>query len=239
MAITIFKHNKTTQHFFRGNKMIKLSKTSKLDGIASFSLEAGVTCKGSIDPLTNKVCAACSGCYAKGGRYNFKNVKTPRQINLVESKKDSWTSEMIEELDMHRYFRWFDSGDMYSVEFAQKVLEVAKATPWVKHWLPTRTWTLKEFNGVLEELNKLPNVVVRNSAGNVTGDIVESHKNGSTVIGIDHINTVSKEIHICEAYEEQNKGKCNGCRKCWNKDIKQVAYVAHGAKGKKIAKEAI
>jgi len=218
--------------------MIKLSKTSKLDGIASFSLEAGVTCKGSIDPLTNKVCAACSGCYAKGGRYNFKNVKSPRIENLEESKKDSFVNDMIEVLDMHRYFRWFDSGDMYSVEFAQKVLEVAKATPWVKHWLPTRTWTLKEFNGVLEELNSLPNVVVRNSAGNVVGDIVESHKNGSTVIGIDHIDTLQQGITICEAYKNVKKN-CNGCRKCWNKDIKQVAYVAHGAKGTKLAREAI
>jgi hypothetical protein len=218
--------------------MIKLSKTSKLDGISSFSFEAGKTCKGSIDPTTKQVCDACQGCYAKGGRYNFSNVKAPREINLVESKKDSWTKEMIQELDTHRYFRWFDSGDMYSVKFAEKVLEVAIATPWVKHWLPTRTWTLPKFKNVLKKLNQLPNVVVRYSSGSIVGGVVDA-QNGSTVIGHEHINQLPKGVHLCDAYTDEKKGKCKGCRACWDKNVSQVAYVAHGAKGKKLAREAI
>jgi len=219
---------------------IKLSNTAKLDGISSFSFEAGKTCKGSIDPLTNKVCDACKGCYAKAGHYHYKVVKTPRQINLAESKKDEWTTAMIAELDNHRYFRWFDSGDMYSVEFAEKLLEVIKATPWVRHWLPTRTWTLPEFNGVLEELNKLPQVTVRYSSGSIKGETVKA-KNGSTVIGIDHINKLEEGITVCGAYKKgkQKTPSCNGCRKCWDKNISQVAYIAHGQKGTKMAREAI
>lgn len=217
--------------------MIKLSKTSKLDGIASFSFEAGETCKGSIDPKTNTICDACKGCYAKGGRYKFTNVKSPRIENLKESKKDSFVNDMIEVLDMHRYFRWFDSGDMYSVEFAYKVLDIIKNTPWIKHWLPTRTWTLPEFSEVLNELNALPNVVVRYSSGSVKGETIEA-LNGSTVIAKENIDKLAKDVVVCEAYKNDKKN-CNGCRKCWDKKVSHVAYIAHGQKGTKIAREAL
>ena len=216
---------------------IKLSKVSKLDGIYSFSLQAGETCKGSIDPKTGSICPACSGCYAKGGTYHYANTKNVRKVNFANSKKSGWTQAMIQELDMHRYFRWFDSGDMYSVEFAEKVLEVIKATPWVRHWLPTRTWTIPEFSDVLKELNKLPQVVVRYSSGSITGETIEA-QNGSTVIGENHISKLQKDIVVCGAYLNKDK-KCKGCRKCWDKNVKQVAYIAHGQKGTKMAREAL
>ena len=168
------------------------------------------------------------------------NVKNPRIENLEESKKDSFVNDMIEVLDMHRYFRWFDSGDLYSVEFAEKVLEVVKATPWVRHWLPTRTWTLPEFNEVLNELNKLPQVVVRYSSGSITGEVVAA-PNGSTVIGKEHVSKIPNGVQVCSAYKKgkQKTPSCNGCRKCWDKNVTHVAYIAHGAKGEKIAREAI
>jgi hypothetical protein len=46
--------------------MIKLSKTSKLDGILSWSLQALDTCPGSKDSTGNLV-PACQGCYATTG----------------------------------------------------------------------------------------------------------------------------------------------------------------------------
>jgi NADH:ubiquinone oxidoreductase subunit F (NADH-binding) len=33
---------------------------------------------------------------------------------------------------------------------------------------------------------------------------------------------------VCPAGEQD--GKCKKCRQCWNKDIKVVAYIAHGRK---------
>ena len=216
--------------------MVKISKVSKLDGVGSFSLQAGKTCPGSIDPSTKQICEACSGCYAKSGNYHRPNVKMPREINLAESKKEGWENEMVQELDLHRYFRWFDSGDLYSVEFAEKVYNVCKSTPWVKHWLPTRVWTLPQYKTVLQKLNQLPNVAVRYSSGSMHGDIVDTAQNSSTVIGEESVSSLRKDVQLCLAYNEENNGKCNGCRKCWDKNVQHVAYIAHGVKAKKIAK---
>ena len=65
---------------------VKLSKTSKLDGIKSWSLQAIETCAGSIDPATGGLVPACQGCYAVGGNYVFPNVKAPRAPLVTVSK---------------------------------------------------------------------------------------------------------------------------------------------------------
>jgi hypothetical protein len=39
---------------------------------------------------------------------------------------------------------------------------------------------------------------------------------------------------LCRAYE--NAGKCSGCRACWDKKIKVIAYPAHGQKMQKVIK---
>ena len=53
--------------------MIKLSKTSKLDGILSWSLQALETCQGSVNGDGTLV-DACKGCYATTGNYNYNMV---------------------------------------------------------------------------------------------------------------------------------------------------------------------
>ena len=60
------------------------------------------------------------------------------------------------ELDNDRYFRWFDSGDMYDIRLARKILEVCERTPWVKHWIPTRMHKFPKFAMVLARLEALP-----------------------------------------------------------------------------------
>jgi len=108
--------------------MIKLSKTSKLDGILSWSLQAIDTCPGSSDGNGGLV-PACQGCYATTGNYRFANVKKPREFNREDWKRDTWVSDMVQALDSSRYFRWFDSGDMYDLGLAIKILAVMQKTP--------------------------------------------------------------------------------------------------------------
>jgi hypothetical protein len=74
--------------------MIKLSKTSKLDGILSWSLQALDTCPGSKDSLGELV-PACQGCYATTGNYRFANVKKPREFNREDWKRDDWVEDMV------------------------------------------------------------------------------------------------------------------------------------------------
>ncbi len=108
--------------------MVKISKTSKLDGIKSWSLQALDTCPGSLNGDGSLV-DACSGCYATTGNYRFPNVKAPRLHNRQDWERLEWVDDMVKALDNERFFRWFDSGDLYALGLAEKVLEVMKRTP--------------------------------------------------------------------------------------------------------------
>jgi hypothetical protein len=208
--------------------MIKLSKTSKLDGIMSWSLQAIDTCPGSSDGKGGLV-PACQGCYATTGNYRFANVKAPRLFNKEDWQRDDWVDEMVQALDSSRYFRWFDSGDMYSLDLAHKITEVILRTKHCKHWLPTRMHKFDKFKPIIEALNKLDNVVVRLSSDSVTGGVIEG-LNTSTIFS----DTLPDNATECQAY--QHEGKCNGCRACYDKSVPVIAYKAHGIKMAKVIK---
>ena len=208
--------------------MIKLSKTSKLDGILSWSLQALDTCPASKDSNGDLV-PACQGCYATTGNYRFANVKAPREFNKEDWKRDSWVSDMLLALDSSRYFRFFDSGDMYALELAEKMLELCTKANWVKFWIPTRMHKFKKFHSVLAKLEALDNVVVRYSSDSVTGETVKGLTT-STIFS----DVVPAGAFECKAY--QNDGKCSGCRACYSKDVQVVAYKAHGVKMAKVIK---
>ena len=208
---------------------VKLSKTSKLDGIYSWSLNALDTCQGSINPVTKELVPACQGCYATTGNYRFKNVRAPRDFNKQDWQRSDWVNDMAKALENSRYFRWFDSGDMYDVRLAEKIYNVMELTPWVKHWLPTRMYKFSKYDQVINAMMKLDNVVVRLSSDSVTGEVI----NGLTTSTI-FSDTLPSGSFECKAYE--NEGKCNGCRACYSKDVQVIAYKAHGKKMAKVIK---
>ena len=207
--------------------MIKLSKASKMP-CRSWSLVARATCPASIDS-NGELVPACRGCYAATGNYRFSNVKAPREHNRQDWKRDSWVSDMVAELDNDRYFRWFDSGDMYSLGLAKKILQVMQQTPWVKHWLPTRMHKFSKFASVINDMQALSNVVVRLSSDSVTGDTIAGQTT-STIIP--SAEDATETMTVCRAYERQ--GKCGSCRACWAKDTQVIAYPAHGASMAKV-----
>ena len=206
---------------------VKISVTSKLDGIKSWSLQALDTCPGSID--NGELVDACKGCYATTGNYNYPNVKAPRAHNKLDWQRLEWVDDMVQALQDSRYFRWFDSGDMYSIALTEKILEVMQRTPWCKHWLPTRMHKFPKFRSVLTTMQSLENVMVRFSSDSVTGQYIDG-LHGSVIVPTGDDATGS--MHLCKAYE--NAGKCNGCRACWSKDIPLIAYPAHGRKMSKV-----
>ena len=208
--------------------MIKLSKTSKLDGILSWSLQALETCPASKNKDGSLV-DACKGCYATTGNYRFSNVRKPREFNREDWKRIGWDLEMRDALQNSRYFRWFDSGDMYDIKLAWKIFEVMRKTPWVKHWMPTRMHKFKKFESVIHAMQELPNVVVRFSSDSVTGQIIEGKTTSTIFSDIVPIGALE-----CKAYEHE--GKCNGCRACYDMDVKVIAYKAHGVKMAKVIK---
>lgn len=204
--------------------MIRISFTSKL-GTPSWSLTARSDCPGSIDPKTGDLVDACAGCYAVGGNYRFKNVQAPRIENREDWARPEWEDDMVNYMVKNKipHFRWFDSGDMYAIKLAKKILEVMRRTPDTKHWLPTRMHKFPKFTPVLTAMQALPNVMVRPSSDSVMGEFTPS-LHGSTIYPAG--TTPPKGTLPCGAY--QNDGQCGSCRACYDKTIPVIAYPSHG-----------
>ena len=179
--------------------MVKLSKTAKL-GTKSWSLQAIETCPGSKDANGNLV-PACSGCYATTGCYNFPDTKAVRADNREDAKRAGWTADMVKALSKETHFRWFDSGDMYAIELAEKIYSIAKATPTTKHWIPTRMAKFPKFADVIARMQALPNVMVRFSSDAVDGSYVPG-VHGSTILpeGM----AAPDGVTVCQARSEEH-----------------------------------
>lgn len=199
-----------------------LSRVSKLDSIRSWSLQAGDTCPGSFTPLGELV-DACHSCYAKLGNYHLPSVKNVRAVNHAEWQLDDWVDNMVLQLEQDLYFRWFDSGDMYKLRLARKILEIMRRTPWCRHWLPTRMAKFEPFKELVEQMRALPNVVVRFSSDSVIGEYTPG-VHGSTIVPRGW--EPPEGVQLCNA--PANKGKCNGCRACWDPEVAVIGYVGHG-----------
>jgi hypothetical protein len=213
--------------------MNKLSKTCKLDNIMSWSLQALETCQGSIGE-DGELVPACAGCYATQGTYNFPDTKKVRFDNKQAWQDDAWVDTMVGALKKQKYFRWFDSGDMYSIALALKMYAVMVRTPHVKHWLPTRMHKFAKYQQVLTKMAALPNVMVRPSSDAVDGTFTAG-VHGSTILpeGM----AVPAGVKVCTA--PTTNGKCSGCRACYSKEVPVVAYIAHGRKMAKVIRLAV
>ena len=207
---------------------VRISKTSKLDNVKSWSLQALETCPGSLNE-DGELVPACSGCYATTGNYAFPNVKEPRAENKQDWERDEWVSDMVNELRRGKFFRWFDSGDMYSIKLAKKIKQVMVATPNTQHWLPTRMAKFVKFQPILAEMDALPNVKVRFSSDSITGEFTPGI-HGSVIIP--DAESAPEGVTVCEAYDRD--GKCSSCRACYSKDVDVIAYPQHGRKMRKV-----
>ena len=208
--------------------MLKISQTSKLNA-RSWSLEALATCPGSKN-ADGSLVPACSGCYATTGFYRMDTVKQPREHNREDWKRPEWVSDMIQALKSDKLFRWFDSGDMYHIELAEKIYQVMAGTPNTRHWLPTRMQKFVKFQPVLAKMDALPNVAVRFSSDSISGEYTAEH--GSVIIP--DVETASLGVTVCGAYSRG--GKCGSCSACWDKTVKTIGYPQHGTKMKKVFK---
>ena len=93
----------------------------------------------------------------------------------------------------------------------------------VKHWLPTRMHKFPKFRQVFTAMQALKNVALRFSSDSVTGQYIKG-LHGSVIVPV--AEDVKRGMTLCEAYA--NDGKCKGCRKCYDKKVKVIAYPAHG-----------
>ena len=207
----------------RRNKMIKLSKTSKMP-CKSFALPAMKTCLGAINS-DGKVKDVCRGCYAMKGSYQWRPAKALRENNRlsVSNELHSFASDMLKLLkkEKNNYFRWFDSGDVFDNDFLYEIYKVCKQTPDINHWIPTKAREILD-NATWEKLEALDNVKVRYSSDAINGEYNSLH--GSTAI---HSNQKydDNKVFKCPVDYDQIK-KCGNCRACWHSE-KVIAYNFH------------
>ena len=194
--------------------------------------------------LHNVPGSVCEFCYAwDRGNYGNTSVHVSQANRFDKLTDPQWVESMA--FLLHKYHgiidghvsaditdplwhRWHDSGDLQSEEHLDNIVAVCRATPRIKHWLPTREialvshW-LKSRHGVgLEQINEVipRNLCIRFSATMVDGAATARAPNTSTV----HKLTVPAD-GICPAPQQDNK--CGKCRKCWDKNHANTSYHIH------------
>ena len=205
------------------NAQPKLSNTTKMPG-KSWSLNAWETCPGARKDDGTPV-DACSTCYALTGAYQFPVVIAAREHNRQDWQNSDWESEMIKLVKKQTWFRWFDSGDIYSPALAQKIYNVMLATPETNHWLPTRSYKVPEIYDWTQSMSILNNVTVRYSSDSKIGERLD-FGNNSTIIQYKDEFVNEKGVSLCRAAERG--GSCGSCRACWSDRVDTIVYPFHG-----------
>jgi len=203
-----------------------LSDPGKMPGFA-WSISALRCLVGS--KLRDVPGSACEKCYALKYRYLFENVQNALEKRLAlwaiaqttPGRRQQWRDDMCELIDREsvriscRYFRWFDSGDLQSVDMLEDIDAICRALPQMRFWMPTREHaTVKAFGGIS------PNLTIRLSA-----HMVDSAPPGwwQWTSSIHHQKTPHGSS--CPAYSQG--GQCGDCRKCWDKRTPNVSYPLH------------
>lgn len=176
--------------------------------------------------------STCSKCYAlkleklrpsvhQGWLANYEKA-----VRLIETNPAQWVAACVFQINRaymksgQPYHRWFDSGDLQSVAMLSAICDVAKATPSISHWLPTREAAIvkayKAQGGTIP-----PNLVIRVSSVMVNDKPIAGHANTSTV----HRKGSTPIGHACPASTQGNN--CGQCRACWQPNVSNISYPLH------------
>lgn len=180
--------------------------------------------------------STCSKCYAfERGNYRFASTKASQARRLAGLEDPRWAEAMVLLLRYaHRdgaggkhqgqavalYHRWHDSGDLQGRDHLAAICQVARATPWLRHWLPTREG--KVVRDFVRDGGSIPeNLTIRLSATMIDGAAPKAWPQTSTVAS--HGGAMTG--HECPARHQDNK--CGACRACWSADVANVTYPVH------------
>lgn len=205
-----------------------LTQTSKMP-CKSLSLPRLTTC-----PTGSKIAkdqtSVCAACYAAKGMYLWPDVSRCQQERFELTKTDAFVPAMVTALTRQKkpYFRWHDSGDIYSYEYLLKILEIVKQTPQIFHRIPTRE--VPFIKRLLSEQDLPQNLCVQISANYLDTEpaCVPAGCQGSMVVT--DLSKVPAGALICKATtaEKSEDKKCGDCRACWHLDqASLIAYKKH------------
>ena len=184
--------------------------------------------------LANVKGSVCEKCYARRIQKMRPSVDKGYTKNLANWRKyadlgktDTWVKacafQILRQTQklQEPFHRWFDSGDLDSIEQLIAIADVAKDTPEIQHWLPTREIAIvTEF---LAWFGDFPsNLCVRVSGPMVDGPRLKGFPNTS---GVHTKGREPENTHICPAPTQGNN--CGDCRACWDISCQSVSYKKH------------
>jgi hypothetical protein len=191
----------------------------------SYSLPATACITGS--RLHKVPGSVCSQCYARKGNYRFNNVRTAQNRRLLSLQDPRWVEAMSLLINKRckEVFRWHDAGDLQSPEHLQIILEVARRTPGIRHWLPTKE---KVWVSALKPRDIPDNLVIRLSSPMIDKSAKPTVNYVVASVYTDTGNP-RKGQRVCPATEAHRfeDQKCGDCRDCWDRNIKEVLYRKH------------
>jgi hypothetical protein len=218
-----------------------LSKPSKMPGYAYGLPPQECRIGGALQEVEGSV---CHGCYALKGHYTmYKEVKNAQYNRLASISKPEWVPAMVRLIRHYSsdVFRWHDAGDIQGVSHLQSIVDIAKALPDTKFWIPTReAHVVKQWKGghndkcgplckLVHMSRKLPsNLCVRLSATML--DTKPPKSVGleglptSTVHTKEHLGKPGESI-VCGA--PKRGGECGSCRACWSPKVANISYHNH------------
>lgn len=174
--------------------------------------------------------STCSRCYAlkleklrpsvhQGWLANYEKATT-----LIAKNPEQWAKAAAFQIlrayekSGESFHRWFDSGDLQSVEMLEAIAQAARLTPDIKHWVPTRE------SAIVKAWRKAytcpANLIIRESA-TMIGDKPRKAEFTSTV----HRKNEKPAGHACPASTQGNQ--CGACRACWSESVPNISYPLH------------
>ena len=190
------------------------------------------------DKLAKIEGSVCKSCYARRIQKIRPSVNQGWKANLEKARHwlsvnpSQWVGSCVFQINRaaiksgESFHRWFDSGDLDSIEQLAAICKVAEKTPHIAHWLPTReAGTVKKY---LAQGGTIPgNLVLRVSATMIGDAPIRGHANTSTV----HVKGKPYTGHACPAPSQGNScgsvALGNECRACWSPSVGNVSYVKH------------
>lgn len=178
--------------------------------------------------LAEKPGTVCSACYARRGHYLGASVITAHERRLAALTHPRWTDAMAFLINAYArggHFRWFDSGDLQSAAHLDMILWIARRTPTVSHWLPTR-----ETGIVRPRLADIPsNLTVRVSADAIGKAAQRAMGLPTSTVHRDPGFPVrpgaSRRNDSIECLAYLRGHRCGTCRACWSPKVGNVSYL--------------
>lgn len=195
-----------------------LGKPSKMPGF-TYGISAKLCKVGA--KLAKVPGSVCFDCYALKANYQYPSVTKAHDKRERSISSISWVDSMVTLIKKanNPYFRWHDAGDLQSFQHLLDIVRIAESLPNVNFWLPTREKAL--ILKYRDTFGSFPgNLCVRLSAAMIDREPLAGFENTSTV----HFKN-DPMGNECPAYKQGNK--CNDCRACWDKSVKNVSYRKH------------